>query len=155
MSDSDLIVVEETAVKFNPMMKALESRNMNNHTDALTKQVFTLFQNYMLMACIVISPGSRSTPLAIAVEAHPKLKSWIHPDERSAAFLLGLMKGSERQLLCVPQVALLQTHPLFQSSLSHLPLVVLTSDRPHELRILCASSDQPNEYVSKLCAISI
>lgn len=62
---------------------------MNNYTDALTKQVFTLVSELYAYGIreVVISPGSRSTPLAIAIEAHPKLKSWIHPDERSAAFL--------------------------------------------------------------------
>ena len=49
---------------------------------------------------VVISPGSRSTPLAIAFEAH-QYKTWIHPDV-SAAFALGLIKGSERPvaILC-------------------------------------------------------
>ncbi|MBA1352555.1 MULTISPECIES: 2-succinyl-5-enolpyruvyl-6-hydroxy-3-cyclohexene-1-carboxylic-acid synthase [Staphylococcus] len=113
---------------------------MNNYTDALTKQVFTLVSELYAYGIreVVISPGSRSTPLAIAIEAHPKLKSWIHPDERSAAFFaMGLMKGSERPvaILCTSGTAAANYTPaIAESNLSHLPLVVLTSDRPHELR---------------------
>ena len=113
---------------------------MSNHTDALTKQVFTLVSELYAYGIreVVISPGSRSTPLAIAIEAHPKLKSWIHPDERSAAFFaMGLMKGSERPvaILCTSGTAAANYTPaIAESDLSHLPLVVLTSDRPHELR---------------------
>ncbi|MDW3865051.1 2-succinyl-5-enolpyruvyl-6-hydroxy-3-cyclohexene-1-carboxylic-acid synthase [Staphylococcus saprophyticus] len=113
---------------------------MNNHTDALTKQVFTIVSELYAYGIreVVISPGSRSTPLAIAIEAHPKLKSWIHPDERSAAFFaMGLMKGSEKPvaILCTSGSAAANYTPaISESSLSHLPLVVLTSDRPHELR---------------------
>lgn len=36
---------------------------------------------------IVVSPGSRSTPIAILAAEHPELKVWIQIDERSAAFL--------------------------------------------------------------------
>ncbi|SCS51547.1 2-succinyl-5-enolpyruvyl-6-hydroxy-3-cyclohexene-1-carboxylic-acid synthase [Staphylococcus caeli] len=113
---------------------------MNNHTDALTKQVFIFVSELYAYGIreVVISPGSRSTPMAIAIEAHPKMKSWIHPDERSAAFFaMGLMKGSERPvaILCTSGSAAANYTPaVSESSLSHLPLVIMTSDRPHELR---------------------
>ncbi|WP_251519482.1 MULTISPECIES: 2-succinyl-5-enolpyruvyl-6-hydroxy-3-cyclohexene-1-carboxylic-acid synthase [Staphylococcus] len=113
---------------------------MTNHKEALTKQVFTFVSHLYAYGVreVVISPGSRSTPLAIAIEAHPNLKSWIHPDERSAAFFaLGLMKGNERPvaILCTSGTAAANYTPaIAESQLSHLPLVVLTSDRPHELR---------------------
>ncbi|RIO55975.1 2-succinyl-5-enolpyruvyl-6-hydroxy-3-cyclohexene-1-carboxylate synthase, partial [Mammaliicoccus sciuri] len=108
---------------------------MNNHTDALTKQVFTFVSELYAYGIIevVISPGSRSTPLAIAVEAHPKLTSWIPPDERSAAFFaMGLMKGSERPvaILCASvSAAASYTPAVSASSWSASPLVVLTTDR--------------------------
>lgn len=55
-----------------------------SHTESLTKQVFTLVDELYKygMTSLVISPGSRSTPIAIAAELHPKMKTYVHPDER-------------------------------------------------------------------------
>ncbi|WP_145436955.1 2-succinyl-5-enolpyruvyl-6-hydroxy-3-cyclohexene-1-carboxylic-acid synthase [Staphylococcus hominis] len=111
-----------------------------NHKEALTKQVYTFASELYAygMREVVISPGSRSTPLAIAFEAHPNIKTWIHPDERSAAFFaLGLIKGSERPvaILCTSGTAAANYTPaIAESQISRIPLIVLTSDRPHELR---------------------
>lgn len=113
---------------------------MSKHIEALTNQVFTFVSELYAYGVreVVISPGSRSTPLAIAIEAHPLMKSWVHPDERSAAFFaLGLIKGSEKPvaILCTSgSAAANYTAAVSESQLSHLPLIVLTSDRPHELR---------------------
>ena len=111
-----------------------------NHKEALTKQVYTFASELYAYGVreVVISPGSRSTPLAIAFEAHPNIKTWIHPDERSAAFLaLGEIKGSERPvaILCTSGTAAANYTPaIAESQISRIPLIVLTSDRPHELR---------------------
>lgn len=113
---------------------------MTNHSDALTQQVFTFASELYAYGVreVVISPGSRSTPLALALEAHPKIKTWIHPDERSAAFFaLGLIKGSKKPvaILCTSGTAAANYTPaIAESQISRLPLIVLTSDRPHELR---------------------
>ncbi|TRM07024.1 2-succinyl-5-enolpyruvyl-6-hydroxy-3-cyclohexene-1-carboxylic-acid synthase [Staphylococcus hominis] len=111
-----------------------------NHKKALTKQVYTFASKLYAYGVreVVISPGSRSTPLAIAFAAHPNIKTWIHPDERSAAFFaLGLIKGSERPvaILCTSGTAAANYTPaIAESQISRIPLIVLTSDRPHELR---------------------
>lgn len=111
-----------------------------NHKEALTKQVYTFASELYAYGVreVVISPGSRSTPLAIAFEAHTNIKTWIHPDERSAAFFaLGLIKGSERPvaILCTSGTAAANYTPaIAESQISRIPLIVLTSDRPHELR---------------------
>lgn len=106
----------------------------------LTEQVFHFVSELYAYGLreVVISPGSRSTPLALAFECHPHIKTWIHPDERSAAFFaLGLMKGSQRPvaILCTSGTASANYVPaVAESHISRLPLIVLTSDRPHELR---------------------
>ncbi|BBD90481.1 2-succinyl-5-enolpyruvyl-6-hydroxy-3-cyclohexene-1-carboxylic-acid synthase [Staphylococcus caprae] len=113
---------------------------MTNHSDALTQQVFTFASELYAYGVreVVISPGSRSTPLAIAFEAHPKIKTWIHPDERSAAFFaLGLIKGSGKPvaILCTSGTAAANYTPaIAECQISRVPMIVLTSDRPHELR---------------------
>ena len=87
---------------------------------------------------IVICPGSRSTPLAIVSASHPAIKTWLHIDERSAAFFaLGLAKGSGETvaLLCTSGTAAANFFPaIAEAHLTHIPLLVLTADRPHELR---------------------
>src|SRR5690606_13593165 len=87
---------------------------------------------------IVVSPGSRSTPIAILAAEHPELKVWIQIDERSAAFFaLGLAKSSRQAvaLLCTSGTAAANYYPaIAEANLSRVPLIVLTADRPHELR---------------------
>ncbi len=112
---------------------------MTNQSD-LTEQVFHFVSELYAYGLreVVISPGSRSTPIALALECHPEIKTWIHPDERSAAFFaLGLMKGSQRPvaIVCTSGTAAANYVPaIAESHISRLPLIVLTSDRPHELR---------------------
>lgn len=87
---------------------------------------------------IVISPGSRSTPIAVLAAEHPELKVWINIDERSAGFFaLGLAKGRREAvaLLCTSGTAAANYMPaVVEANLSRVPLIVLTADRPHELR---------------------
>ncbi len=87
---------------------------------------------------VVVCPGSRSTPLAFAFAAQPNMRVWMHIDERSAAFFaLGIAKRSARPvaLLCTSGTAAANFFPaIAEAKLTHVPLLVLTSDRPHELR---------------------
>ena len=87
---------------------------------------------------IVVSPGSRSTPLAVLAAEHPKLKVWLQIDERSAGFFaLGIAKitGEAVALLCTSGTAAANYMPaVAEANLSRIPLIVLTADRPHELR---------------------
>ncbi|MFD2307450.1 2-succinyl-5-enolpyruvyl-6-hydroxy-3-cyclohexene-1-carboxylic-acid synthase [Enterococcus termitis] len=86
----------------------------------------------------VISPGSRSTPLALLLHRQEKIKTYVEVDERSAAFFaLGLSKASDKPvvLLCTSGTAGANYYPaICEARASHIPLLVLTTDRPHELR---------------------
>jgi 2-succinyl-5-enolpyruvyl-6-hydroxy-3-cyclohexene-1-carboxylate synthase len=85
----------------------------------------------------VVSPGSRSTPIVLAVSRHDTLAVHSIIDERSAAFFaLGAAKTSGRPVLlvCTSGTAAAHYYPaVIEASYAHAPLVVLTSDRPPEL----------------------
>jgi 2-succinyl-5-enolpyruvyl-6-hydroxy-3-cyclohexene-1-carboxylate synthase len=87
---------------------------------------------------IVISPGSRSTPLTVLFREHPELKVWMNVDERSAGFFaLGMAKANNRPvaLVCSSGTAAANYYPaIIEAKYSEVPLIVLTADRPHELR---------------------
>jgi len=87
---------------------------------------------------VVVCPGSRSTPLALACAAQPALRVWMHVDERSAAFFaLGMAKrlGQPVALLCTSGTAAANFYPaVVEAKLTHVPLLILTADRPPELR---------------------
>jgi 2-succinyl-5-enolpyruvyl-6-hydroxy-3-cyclohexene-1-carboxylate synthase len=85
-----------------------------------------------------VCPGSRSTPLALMIARHPAAKLWMHIDERSAAFFgLGLAKTLREPvvLVCTSGTAAANFMPaVVEAFCARIPLVVLTADRPHELR---------------------
>jgi 2-succinyl-5-enolpyruvyl-6-hydroxy-3-cyclohexene-1-carboxylate synthase len=87
---------------------------------------------------VVICPGSRSTALALSFANHPGIKTWMHIDERSAAFFaLGMAKQLAQPvaLVCTSGTAAANFYPaIVEAKLTHVPLLVLTADRPHELR---------------------
>jgi 2-succinyl-5-enolpyruvyl-6-hydroxy-3-cyclohexene-1-carboxylate synthase len=86
----------------------------------------------------VICPGSRSTPLALALAGQPGMNCSFHIDERSAAFYaLGHAKasGAPVALLCTSGTAGANFLPaLAEAHHSRVPLIVMTADRPPELR---------------------
>ena len=85
---------------------------------------------------IVISPGSRSTPLPLLLHRDPEIETYINVDERSASFFaLGLAKGERTVvgLLCTSGTAAANYYPaICEAEASQIPLVVLTADRPPE-----------------------
>ena len=125
-----------------------------SYTQALTVQTFSIIDALYEhgMNELVISPGSRSTPLAIAAELHEGITTYIHPDERGAGyFAIGLTKKRRQPvgILCTSGTAAANYTPaVSEAGLSHLPLIVLTSDRPHELKNVGAPQaiEQNNMY---------
>ena len=123
------------------------------------KEVLTEYVYQMISALssygvkdVVISPGSRSTPLAYAFASSKEFRIVRHVDERSAGFLaLGMAKTASAPvvLLCTSGTAAANYFPaIVEAYYARIPLIILTADRPHELRGVGAPQaiDQPNLY---------
>jgi len=111
-----------------------------NHQESLTAYLAAFVGELVESGVtdVVVSPGSRSTPLALMMAEHPGLKVHIQIDERSAGFFaLGIAKASGKAvaLLCTSGTATANYYPaIIEANISRVPLIVLTADRPHELR---------------------
>src|SRR5690625_934291 len=111
-----------------------------SHTNKLTKYVANFVDELYCSGVhhVVISPGSRSTPLALLFSEHDGIKEWVLVDERSAAFFaLGMARESNNPvaLVCTSGTAAANYYPaVIEAHSQRIPLIVLTADRPHELR---------------------
>ena len=87
-------------------------------------------------ACI--APGSRSTPLALALAADGRFRLHVGLDERSVAFFaLGIAKDRDHPaiVVCTSGTAAANFHPaVLEAHHGRVPLIVCTADRPTELR---------------------
>jgi 2-succinyl-5-enolpyruvyl-6-hydroxy-3-cyclohexene-1-carboxylate synthase len=106
---------------------------------------------------VVVSPGSRSTALALAAyelsqRCPEKLKLMVDIDERGAAFLaLGMAKASGKPVVCIATSGTAPAHyypAVIEASTSRVPLIVLSGDRPLTLQGLGApqTTDQLNLF---------
>jgi len=111
-----------------------------DHTEHLTRYTAQFVDELVRRGVqnVVISPGSRSTPMAMLMCEHKGIKAWVLVDERSAAFFaLGMAKEKQQPvaLICTSGTAAANYFPaIIEAFYSYVPLIVLTADRPHELR---------------------
>jgi 2-succinyl-5-enolpyruvyl-6-hydroxy-3-cyclohexene-1-carboxylate synthase len=108
------------------------------------RQITTLWSSVIIEELIrqgadffCISPGSRSTPLTVAVARNPKAHWKIFADERSAAFFAlgyGRATGKPAVLICTSGTAVANYFPaVVEASMDYQPMLILSADRPFEL----------------------
>lgn len=112
------------------------------NTQTLTNQVTNILNALLTQGVrdAVLAPGSRSTPIALGLAQlarENKINLYVDVDERSAAFFaLGISKTTSKPvlLLCTSGTAAANFYPaVCEAFSSHIPLIVLTTDRPPEL----------------------
>lgn len=100
----------------------------------------------------VVCPGSRSTPLALAVAERPELSLHVRLDERGAGFFalgLGMATGRPAVVVTTSGTAAVELHPaVVEAHYGRVPVIVCTADRPPELRDVGAAQtiDQQRLY---------
>ncbi|MEK5186017.1 2-succinyl-5-enolpyruvyl-6-hydroxy-3-cyclohexene-1-carboxylic-acid synthase [Solibacillus sp. FSL W7-1324] len=111
-----------------------------NDREVLSNYVYTIVSALVASGVeqVVVSPGSRSTPLAYAFASTKEIEMHRQVDERAAAFYaLGLAKSTAKPvvLVCTSGTAAANYYPaIVEAKYARVPLIVLTADRPHELR---------------------
>lgn len=87
---------------------------------------------------VFIAPGSRSTPMALALASDQRLQIHVVHDERAGAFAalgVGLASGQPAVILTTSGTAAVELHPaVVEAHQARVPMLVLTADRPPELR---------------------
>jgi len=90
----------------------------------------------------VVAPGSRSTPLALALAARRELRLHVFHDERSASFAavgIGMASGRPAVVLCTSGTAAAELHAAaVEAHQAEVPVILCTADRPPELRDVSA-----------------
>jgi 2-succinyl-5-enolpyruvyl-6-hydroxy-3-cyclohexene-1-carboxylate synthase len=90
----------------------------------------------------VVAPGSRSTPLVVALDAEPRIRVHVVLDERAAGFLalgLGLATGTPAVVATTSGTASVELHPaVVEAFHAGVPLLAATTDRPPELHLVGA-----------------
>ena len=100
----------------------------------------------------VLAPGSRSTPIALALDAEPRLQLHIAHDERVAAFMalgIAVATGIPAVVACTSGTAATHFHAaVVEADLAAVPMIVVTADRPPELHGVLAPQtiDQRDLY---------
>ncbi len=112
----------------------LDAENLNALWASLL--VEELVRNDVTYFCI--SPGSRSTPLTVAAARNPKARKLICTDERGAGFHAlgyGRATGKPAAVITTSGTAVANLHPaVVEASMDRVPLLILSADRPPELR---------------------
>ena len=112
----------------------MKNSNLNQCWSSLI--IEELIRNGVDYFCL--APGSRSSPLAVAVATNPRAKSFVYFDERALAFhALGYVSAARKAcaVITTSGTAVANLFPaIIEASKKKLPLVILTADRPPELR---------------------
>lgn len=100
---------------------------------------------------VCLAPGSRSTPLTLAVANHPRLSTHVHFDERGLGFMaLGIAKATHTPVAVITTsgTAVANLYPaVIEAKQTHQPLLVLSADRPIELVEVGANQAIPQQGI--------